>query len=119
MKPTLMIVALLASASFAVAEEQWPRFRGPDGSGHTDPTNLPVRWSADDVAWRTELDGAGHSSACIWGDRIFVTAARKDGQDRVARAVIALDRSDGRVLWHGRPSSPEMEPRLLSALAGE
>jgi len=78
---------------------QWPRYRGPDGSGHCREKGLPVRWEPADVAWRIELEGRGHSSVCLWGERIFLTAARKTDEGQVERAVICLDRNDGHVLW--------------------
>ncbi|MEK6237015.1 MAG: hypothetical protein N2C14_20090, partial [Planctomycetales bacterium] len=50
----------------------WPRFQGPDGSGHTAETDLPVEWNAESVIWKTALTGKGHSSPVVWGDRIFL-----------------------------------------------
>ncbi len=91
----LMISGLLAAASAAA---DWPAFRGADGSGASAETGLPTRWSADDMVWRTDLGGKGHSSPCIVGDRIFFTTAHTDGE-KVARSVICLGRADGRVLW--------------------
>ncbi len=83
----------------AGAQSAWPRFRGPDGSGHCRDANLPVRWGVDDVVWRTELPGEGHSSACVWGQRVFLTAARKTDAGQVERVVLCLDRADGHLLW--------------------
>ncbi|MHC5057707.1 MAG: outer membrane protein assembly factor BamB family protein [Planctomycetota bacterium] len=98
----------LAARSASAAATDWPRFRGPDGSGHCDETDLPTRWSAGDVVWRRELGGKGHSSPCVVGDRIFVTAARSVGE-KVERSVICLGRADGRVLWQHVASTGEAE----------
>ncbi|MGH9251628.1 MAG: PQQ-binding-like beta-propeller repeat protein [Acidimicrobiales bacterium] len=99
------------------ADRYWPQWRGPLGTGvgpHADP---PVRWSeTENVRWKTELPGRGHSTPAIWGDRVFVTAAIPIGEPTAAvrRAgahdnapvsrrqrfvVLALDRRDGRILW--------------------
>src|SRR5437870_4081603 len=54
----------------------WTQFRGPNGSGVADETDVPVRWSADqNVLWKADLPGRGLSSPIIAGDRVFVTAA--------------------------------------------
>jgi outer membrane protein assembly factor BamB len=92
------------------AESHWPRFRGPDGSGHYQAENLPTRWDAGDVKWRTELVGEGHSSACIWNDRIFLTAARRTDAGEVERLVMGIDAGDGRIIWQQSASVGAAEP---------
>ncbi|MHC5053161.1 MAG: PQQ-like beta-propeller repeat protein [Planctomycetota bacterium] len=103
-----LVIGELAIQPASAAGTDWPRYRGPDGSGHCDETGLPTRWSAGDVAWRTELGGKGHSSPCVVGDRIFVTSARRVGE-KVERSVICLGRADGRVLWRHVASTGEAE----------
>ena len=94
----LPVVLLLgfAIALTAGADENWPRFRGPAGTGHHVGAALPVKWSAANVLWRVELKGEGYSSPVNWGQRIFLTAATGQGRDRL---VLALDARDGRLLW--------------------
>lgn len=96
-----VLLALVSAGFFfadtkGVSAENWPRFRGPEGTGHSDESGLPVSWSADDVAWRAPLPGLGQSSPIIWGDRIFLTSALDGGKERV---VLALDRDTGKILW--------------------
>jgi outer membrane protein assembly factor BamB len=100
-----MIAAGLA-ISPAPAQEarpavRWPQFRGPNGAGLApDGMTLPERFGpAEKVVWKTALP-AGHSSPCIWGDRIFLT-----GFDPAAKKLetVALDRRTGEVLWR-RPA---------------
>ena len=78
------------------AEVNWPRWRGPQQDGHSSETNLPVKWSAENVVWKAELPGSGQSSPIIWGDRIFLTSALEQGQERV---VFCVDRKTGQVAW--------------------
>jgi len=94
-----MLVFGLISRPGIGAETDWPGFRGPDGSGHSVDANLPVTWTPDDVLWRTELPGEGNSSPCIWGERIFVTTARKTADGQMERSVLAVDRTNGKILW--------------------
>src|SRR5262249_2603979 len=74
----------------------WPRFSGPEGTSHTQETNLPLSWTEADVAWKAPLKGFGQSTPCVWENRIFLTTALDGGRQRMG---FALDRSDGRPLW--------------------
>jgi len=94
-----LILAAAPLASLAAEKPEdpgfWPRWRGPDGTGHY-AHHLPVKWTSDDVAWRIDLPGRGQSSPVIWGDRLFLTAATDDGRERL---VICVDRAKGKILW--------------------
>lgn len=70
----LSIVMSTAVKSRAV--DEWPQFRGPQADGHADSTKIPLNWrETENVAWKTEVPGAGHSSPVISGDQIWVTSA--------------------------------------------
>jgi len=86
----------LAGTSALLAEPNWPRFAGPDGSSHSTETDLPVKWDASGIAWKTTLKGAGQSAVVNWGDRLFVTSSAPDGKKRW---VHCLDRQTGKLLW--------------------
>src|SRR5437764_1145252 len=93
--PCALTTILLLLASPANADD-WPRFRGPNGSGISNATTVPVRWTEQDVNWKVKLPGVGHSSPVVWGDRIFLTSADEaTGQ----RYVTCLRADDGRQLW--------------------
>jgi outer membrane protein assembly factor BamB len=57
------------------------------------------------VAWKTALP-AGHSSPCIWGDRIFLTGFTPEGQKL---EVLCLDRRSGKLLWRRAAPAERME----------
>ena len=81
----------------AIAED-WSQFRGPNGSGVSDTTGLPVEFGAGkNVVWKTPLP-AGHSSPVLTHDRMFVTAHTNE-KDSYKLLVICLDRATGKVLW--------------------
>ena len=64
------------SASGPTKPENWPAWRGPRGDGTSLESNVPTRWSAtENVAWKTAVPGAGHSSPIVWGERVFLTTA--------------------------------------------
>ena len=87
--------------------EEWSRWRGPDQNGHSAATNLPVEWSASDVAWKTDLKGQGQSSPVVAGNRIFLTSALENGRQRI---VMCLDRDGGRELWSKVAWTGDPEP---------
>lgn len=92
---TIVWLALLAMGNLGSAEN-WPRFRGPNGSGVGEAKDVPTEWTLADFNWRVSLPGVGHSSPVIWGQRLFVTAG--DEQSGV-RHVLCLDAASGRILW--------------------
>ena len=86
----------------------WPRFRGPDGSGVSGETGLPLTWSdSENLKWKTALPGPGSSSPIVSGDRIFVTCYSGYGVDAdspgnpadLVRHLLCVDRKSGKVLW--------------------
>jgi outer membrane protein assembly factor BamB len=92
---TAALLAWMALLQGAFADN-WPRFRGPAGTGHTAEKGLPVTWDEKNVVWKTPLKGKGQSTPVIWGDRIFLTSAIDNGKERL---VMAIDRHSGKVLW--------------------
>jgi len=74
---------VLVAAGATVSAADWPQWRGPNGSGTTSETNLPVRWSAtENVAWKVPITGLGVSSPIVSGDRVFVTSQLGTGVRR-------------------------------------
>ncbi len=74
MKLLVLVLSLLTFPSVGAAE--WPQFRGPDGQGHSAATKLPLTWSeTENIKWKTEIPGEGHSSPVISGDQIWLTTA--------------------------------------------
>jgi outer membrane protein assembly factor BamB len=63
------------------AEDNWPQFRGPGGSGVSLASpSPPLTWSrTDNVSWVREIPGRGWSSPIVWGKRVFVTSAINEG----------------------------------------
>lgn len=59
----------------ADAAENWPRFRGSNGSGVATETTIPPLWSESSFRWRIDLPGVGHGSPAVWGDKVFVLCA--------------------------------------------
>jgi len=110
---------LLGIVEARAAEENWPQWRGPYGTGAASNADPPVEWSeAKNVRWKVAVPGKGHSTPIVWGDRIFLTTAVPFGESlppkystapgthdgvpvtqRHEFVVLAVNRRDGKVLW--------------------
>jgi outer membrane protein assembly factor BamB len=91
---TLAFLLLAATAAHA---QDWPRFRGPGGQGHSPETALPESWNATtNIAWKTAVPGEGWSSPIVWGDKVFLTSATDAGK---TCHVLCVDAADGKILW--------------------
>ena len=93
----LFAIAMCATLSLPSRADDWPNWRGPDGTGKSAERNLPTEWSpTKNVRWRVALPERGNSTPIVWSERIFLTqAGEKDGR----RTLMCFDRSDGKQLW--------------------
>src|SRR4051812_21338693 len=92
---TIALLLCIAAARRAAGED-WPCWRGPRGDGTSLETNVPTEWngpSGRNLVWRTPLQGSGHASPIVWGDRIFVVACLDEAQERV---LACFDRASGK-----------------------
>src|SRR5215213_1355026 len=93
-----LVLAILSAPSLLSATENWSRFRGPNGTGVSDATNLPVEFGPEShVKWKTPLP-PGHSSPVFTNTHIFLTAHSPD-KENYKLFVLALDRKSGKELW--------------------
>ena len=118
--------AQLTDDADTTANLHWPQWRGPDRNGvSTASDELPTSWDHQtNVLWKTALEGRGHSSPIVWGDRVFLTTdiegdvipganapvhlragepyehpAAESADRRHTLKVMALDASSGGVVW--------------------
>lgn len=91
-----LVGVALALAATSAAGQEWTRFRGPNGTGISGATTVPVQFSAADYNWRVPLPGAGHSSPVVWGSRVFITSAEEAAGKR---HLLCLDAKSGKQLW--------------------
>lgn len=93
----LAIVIAFGWIALSTQGENWPCWRGPRGDGTSLEGSVPTAWSSThNIAWKTPIPGEGHSSPVIWEDRVFLTTALKETQERV---LLCLDRTNGKELW--------------------
>ena len=123
------------------AADNWAQFRGPGASGVSANSGLPDAWSAEErVAWKTPIPGRGWSSPIVWGNRIFVTTAIREGEQPEAAkkglyfggnrpapkdahryVVYCLDLDTGNIVWEKEVHRgvPKHGHHLKNSLASE
>lgn len=106
--PFLLACVSLALAAAVSRAGNWPAWRGPAGTGHTDEKDLPLTWGGkknENVLWKVDLKGRSFSSPVVWGERVFITnAARQTDADAKAKiipehTVECYRAPDGKQLW--------------------
>jgi outer membrane protein assembly factor BamB len=111
-------LALLLAAGVSQAGN-WPGWRGPTGMGYCDEKDLPLTWdgkTGENLLWKAPLGGIGNSSPVVWGNRVFVTASRKQTNKEQEAKIIpehwvtCFRTADGKELWR-TPVPPGRYPR--------
>lgn len=96
-----------APSGASARESHWPGFRGPEHTGVAPGGDPPIQWSESrNVGWKVELEGTGHASPIVWGDRIYVLSAVKTDETAgrqeapvYAFVVAAFDLATGERAW--------------------
>ena len=107
---TLAFVMLSACASTRAqnGSADWPQLRGPTGRGISTAKGLPTKWTAsENIAWKTDLPGAGASTPIVAGGKIYVTCYRgynvpgegSGSQQNLERMLLCIAPADGKILW--------------------
>lgn len=118
----IALTALPLLAGSAAAQD-WPSFRGPNGSGVSAGTGTPSTWNvarAEGVRWKTAIPGLAHASPIVWSGRVYLTTAVVENatpdlkvdvkigpsgidpaadQVRHSWKLFCLDAATGKVLW--------------------
>ena len=93
----VLLASVTAAGPLTAADmPDWSRFRGPNGSGISTATRVPVEFGpGKNLLWRLDLP-QGHSSPILLGNRIYLTGFRGD-----TLVTLAIDRETGALLWEG------------------
>lgn len=94
----IIVVSLLWSAPAQNSPKlaAWPQWRGPNRNGLSAEQGLNQDWNAKPpkLLWTSEGMGGGYSSLSVSHGQIYTI-----GKFPAGEAVVALDGSDGRVVW--------------------
>ena len=112
--PASFLFVICLSLPLSAQDNEWNRFRGPNGSGIVPESDVANEWSSDkNLKWKVELPGPGSSSPIVQGDRVFVTCYTgyglnaKDPGNRadLKRHLLCFDRESGKELWRAAVDS--------------
>lgn len=107
MKAMIALVAVTLFAGVGLAEDKaldWPRFRGPNGSGVAEGQKPPVEFGPDkNVKWKITVPD-GLSSPIVAGDKLVITAFESG-----KLYTIAYNRADGKEAWRAEAPAKEIE----------
>ena len=120
----VLICVFVGLTVSAVAQENWPQWRGPHQNGICESIDLPVEWSLEEnIMWKIPLPSWSAATPIIWGDRVFVLSpssglprpavekppAGEQNQRRRRQGgrspggpeiyLICLSKTDGKILW--------------------
>lgn len=121
---SLFLVLLFMAVSCSTAQtdymQQWPQFRGPFATGIVETSDLPDEWSVlskENLRWKLEIPGLGHSCPVIWEDKLYITTAisskgesdlkiglygdiDEDLDESIHELkVYCIDKKKGKILW--------------------
>lgn len=100
------VCSLVAVASAA----DWPQFRGPGAAGTSSESKLPTEWGPEkNVAWKIQVPGVAWSQPIVWGERIFLTTAITENQQKPRPFGGSGGGPGGAGGFGGRPGGPRPE----------
>jgi outer membrane protein assembly factor BamB len=82
----------------AATASDWPAWRGPSADGQAaEGQSVPVRWSeTENIVWRAEIRGRGHSSPTVVGAHIYLATADLEKEEQL---VVCYERATGKLAW--------------------
>ena len=114
MRYLIIVTFLIHGLAAALRAADWPCWRGPNGLGVSEETNLPVEWSKEkNIAWKLELPGKGVSSPCVIGDRVYLTAQTPD----TGLHVLAIHSGRGEIVWNREIGRGQLRTHNLHNMA--
>lgn len=99
---TCIAVGILGlMASMALAQENWPTWRGAHNTGAALTGNPPVVLDeAKNLKWKVPILGQTQSTPVVWQDQLFYqTVLPVEGSDAFRFEVVCLNRQTGQTLW--------------------
>jgi outer membrane protein assembly factor BamB len=91
---TVLLLSITITAHSLPTSQDWPQFRGPNGSGVKETSGLPAQFGPDtNVIWKKAIP-TGYSSPVLTENSIFLTSCESD-----KLITYCLDRKTGDIRW--------------------
>jgi len=112
-----VMTPLLVAFAAAEGTAEWPRFRGPNGSGLDESAAVPAEWNDASRLWSVKIPGVGQGSPVVRGNRLYLLSAvpvadpaengksgkkKRRGAEPHEWLTFCLDRATGETVWKRR-----------------
>jgi outer membrane protein assembly factor BamB len=98
-----------SNPALKIAEDDWPWWRGPFLDGRSRDRQVVTKWTAtENVVWKAQVPGRGHSSPIVVGDRVFLTTADEEAKKQL---ILGFRRKSGELLWSTVAHEGEFLPK--------
>jgi len=88
----LGVTVLIPGVGARAADDNWPQWRGPLGTGVAPTANPPTKWGeTENVKWKVKLPGHGNSTPIVWDQFVFIQTAMPSSEAEAARADAGAD----------------------------
>ena len=92
----LLAIVFFSPVAYGQPASHWNQFRGPEGTGISSSSDLPVEFDeTTNIRWKTPIHASGWSSPIVWEDEIWVTSG--DNERGELRAY-CINLKNGRVV---------------------
>jgi len=96
---------------FGMTQSNWPQWRGPDRNGVSAERGIPIEWNeSENILWKKAIEGRGHSSPVVWGNRIFLTTDIEG--EKIPGAQAPRHIRDGETYFHPQTESADKKHTL-------
>ena len=97
---SIALALALGCAAVTLQAENWPQWRGPQMTGVSGETGLPLTWNGqtgENIAWKLPMPSRSGATPIIWNDTIFLNVATEEKTGDLE--LWAVDRTKGAVRW--------------------
>lgn len=90
----LLSIFIVPATAVVCLADNWPTWRGPEGTGVCKEAGLPLQWDqSKNIAWKFPLPGRGGATPIVWNENIFLTSGEGNNQ------VLLCLNLDGKLRW--------------------
>ena len=110
----VFLISFTQSIQAAEIENNWTRFRGPNGQGKLDTCEVAIPWKPEQILGRIDLPANGNGSPVIWNSTAFLLCGDQSNADRY---LVAVNIEKPGLLWQKKYSSTVHKLHKLSSYA--
>ena len=112
MRRLYLSAALALTFALSLSAADWPRFRGPNGTGVAAGPLPPINPTAP--LWKVEIPGKGAGSPIVVGGKVYLQTAADDGSKR---SLLCLGAATGKTEWTAEVPGQKAPTHNLNTMA--